>query len=325
MASEKDQNKQDDFSSLSRSAMRKQEELKKKESHKPLTRLEISRQRMEEERENSKLYQFANKAEQIKDNLFKQKNTVKQRKTIVKPTDNPAKQPPKVKPSEYDPNKIDHRVGIITSPKKDKLHFSDGQKKTFFLAGLAIIGVFAIYAAVFNNSSNNSADKSTKIETVSSADYAKNNPASHKKSDDDTKASKSATTKKHHHKHKSESSSASDNYYNDSDTNDDDTTGDSDNYTTNGGGSSSNGSTSSHHSRSYYSNNNDSDNQATYTIPDRSNNGSSNSSHSTKSGQNFSNVNDALEYGRSHINGTSGNSNFHVSNGSNGGYQVTFY
>lgn len=325
MATEKDQNKQDDFSSLSRSAMRKQEELKKKESHKPLTRLEISQQRMEEERENSKLYKFANKAEQIKDDLFKQKNTVKQRKTIIKPTDNPAKQPPKVKPNEYDPNKVDHRVGIITSPKKDKLNFSATQKKTFIFAGLAIIGVFAIYAVVFNNNSNNSADKSTKIEAVSSADYAKNKSTSHKKSDNDTETSKSTTTKKRHHKHNSESSSDSDNYYNNSGTNDDDTTGDSDNYTTNDGGSNSNGSTSSRHSRSYYSNNNDSDNQATYTIPDHSNNGSSNSSHSTKSGQNFSNVNDALKYGRSHINGTSGNSNFHVSNDSNGGYQVTFY
>lgn len=315
-------NQRDDFSSLSRSELKKKQEQETKKNQKPLTRLEISQQRLEKEKENSKLHQFTEKAEHLKNDLFKQNNKIKNKRTVLKPTDS-TNTPPKVKPGQYDPNKIDHKVGIITSPKKSNLNFSSSQKKTFLFAGIAIVAVFLIYIVAFNNTSKNSADKSTKIESVNSSDYDSSKKTTSLKKSNETNVSKSNSAKKHskHHYNNSEDyegtngeNSLANNTPTDSEDNFTSNTG---NYNNSVKNNFTRSNTTNH--RKSYSNYNNDDNQATYTIPDKS------KASSTRSNQNFDNVNDALEYGRNHINGQAGNSNFHVSNGENGGYQVTFY
>lgn len=316
-------NQQDGFSSLSRSDLKRKQEQENKKNQKPLTRLEISQQRLEREKENSKLHQFTEKAEHLTNDLFKQNNKIKNKRTILNST-NSKSNPTKIKPGQYDPNKVDHKVGIITSPKKSNLNFSSSQKKTFAFAGIAIIAVFLIYIVAFNHTSKNSADKSTKIESVNSSDYDSNKKTTSLKKSNETNVSKSNSAKKHskHHYNNSEDYEGT----NDENSLANNTSTDSeDNFTSSTAGNYNNSiksnytrSNTTNHRKSYSNYNND-DNQATYTIPDNS------KASSTRSNQNFDNVNDALEYGRNHINGQAGNSNFHVSNGENGGYQVTFY
>lgn len=310
--------KQDEF--LSRSALRHQQEVNKDtppDNKRPLTRLEITKKREKEERENSKFYQFTKKAESIKKDLFKQDNKVRNKRTIVKPTAQQRKTPVRFKKGQYDPRKVDHNVGIITPNKNNnKLNLTSKQKKSIVAAMVSIVAIFMIYAVAFNNNDKKTAIDNNKTAEVNSADYDhKSSKAKH----NDTESSSSTI---HHKKHHSKSTEDDSNY---DETNNNEETTDDNNYTASNNNDNnttksytSNGNSNnyrSHHSSSYSNNN---DNQATYTIPNRS-------SHSISSKNNFNSVNDAVEYGRNHINGNSGNSNFHVSNGENGGYQVTFY
>lgn len=176
-------------------------------------------------------------------------------------------------------------------------HISYKNKKTIksALYGLlAICVVFGIYAAAFghSNKSNNVAEESSSSSEVNSMTY------SHKK----------------HKKHHTNTEASSTN--NDNDVNNDTT---ENTYRTNSNNTHThyNQSTAASHkknSRTYYDSKNDNSSSAS---------SSQAQSESSSSINSFNDVNSALEYGRSHLNGN--NTNFNVTNNNDGTYSVNFY